>query len=502
MTLQIACVYSVEDYINPQKPITTGYSIPFGIAMIASILKSAGYTIKTLVITPDTPLLETLRSFIEDCQPKLFCLTAVSTQFPLMSQVAKVIKTIDPKIFIALGGHHASLAPEKAISCPHIDAICIGEGENAVIEMAAQLEAGLQPSGIDNFWFKEPNSGMVEKNPTAPFIDNLDPLPFIDRDLWRPWINEPDLEPAVLVGRGCPNRCSYCSNHALRKLARGRYVRFRSPNNIVAEIEQIAQNFSVSAIYLEVETIGANLAYALELCEVLAEFNRGRSNPIQFKINLSVTSKLTQDINLLDQLFSAFQRAGFVTLNIGLESGSERIRNGVLRRPPYTNEEIILFCNVARKYQIKIDLYVMIGIPGETLADFKKTIEVVRCCESNRNNLSIFYPYPGTDIYQIAKEKGYFSEQEIGHEKDRRRVYVKLPYFSQKRIMWEYIMFNYNVHKGKLPLQQIMIYTIETLLLASPNLKRLYRYITRNTKIGNALLQIWRHKWKREHGQF
>ena len=145
MPLSIACVYSVESYVSLEKPIRDGASVPFGIATIASVLKNAGHDVELLVFTPDTPVVATLRPFIERCRPQLFCLTAVSTQFPLISTVAEAIKQLDPGAYVVLGGAQASLMPDETIASPFIDAIGVGEGDSAIVELAAQETIG---SGI------------------------------------------------------------------------------------------------------------------------------------------------------------------------------------------------------------------------------------------------------------------------------------------------------------------------------------------------------------------
>jgi anaerobic magnesium-protoporphyrin IX monomethyl ester cyclase len=492
MPLSIACAYSVESYVSLEKPIRDGASIPFGIATIASVLKNAGHDVELLVFTSDTPISETLGPFIQRFRPQLFCLTAVSTQFPLMRAIAEEIKKFDPTIYIALGGAHASLMPEEAIACPFIDAVCVGEGDQAIVELAAQILEGRQPGKIHNFWFKQPGTDLIEKNDPAPFIPNLDSLPFIDRELWRPWTQEPARDPSVLVGRGCPFRCTYCSNHILGKLAPGPYVRFRTPSSIIKEIEQITQDPQVTNIYLEVETIGVNLEYALQLCQALSQFNEQRSNPIQFKINLAVTQKLVRNSSLMDRLLGAFNRANIVTINIGLESGSERIRNEVLRRPRYSNNDIVTFCNYAKKYDIKITMFVMIGLPGETVADFQETFQVASSCEPHNIWLSIFYPYPGTDLYRVAKENKLFSEDNISTSLERRRSYLNLPGFPRWRIIAEYILFKFRVFKETQSLKQRIFYAIRAAIEMNKDLDNFYLYFSRHTKIGQTLFKKYR----------
>lgn len=494
MPLSVACVYTVESYFTIDKPLSVASEIPFGISMIATVLKEAGHPVELLVLTPDTPLMETLKGFIERLRPRLFCMTAVSTRFQFVCKTAEIIKMLDSTIFIALGGAHASLNPDDAIACPCIDAICVGEGDTAVVELCSQVQEGRYPTGIHNFWIKQPGTDNIEKNLPAAFFNDQDSLPYIDRALWRPWINQPETDQSVLVGRGCPFRCSYCSNHMLRRLAPGPYVRFRSPENVVGEIELITQNPLVTNIYLEVETVGANIGYALQLCEALSQLNDRRNIPIKFKINFTITKNLIHD-KIIDQLFNAFKRANIVTINIGIESGSERIRNEVLRRPNYSNIDILTFCSLAKKYGIKINIYIMIGIPTETVADFKQTIKIAQLCEPNHVILSIFYPYPGTDIYQFAKDNKLFDDSSNSCITERRQSYLNLPGFSRRRILYEYIMFNFNVYRGKWSFLKRIIYGIKMAMGVNLKTEHIYYYLSRNTKIGQIAFRKFKRKF-------
>ncbi len=266
MKLNIGCIYSVESIYLTDKPLNSQIDIPFGISYIASSLQKAGHTVSVLVFTPDQDIIRVIDDFIDRENPAMFCLTSVSSQFPMVVRIAEIIKKKHKAIFILLGGVHATLNPQSSISIPWFDAICIGEGEHAVTELADKLEKGKMVSGIDNLWIK--SKGNIEKNRIAGFIEDLDSIPVIDRSMWYPWIVDINSRPSVLVGRGCPNKCTYCSNHALSKISCGTYVRFRTPESIVREIRKIiGENPAIREIYLEVETLSVNLKYAYSLLE-------------------------------------------------------------------------------------------------------------------------------------------------------------------------------------------------------------------------------------------
>lgn len=237
--MDIGCVYSVENYTSIDKPIISQDLIPFGISYIATSLKHVGHTPHILVFVPETDMRRLIREFIEKYKPRLFCLTSVASQFPLIIRVAAEIKNYSPDIYVILGGVHATLNPIEAINVEFFDAICIGEGERAIIKLAEKIENNEQISNINNLWIKNKEKGTIEKNDTDPFIQNLDDIPFIDRELWSDWIYDNNSKATILIGRGCPNKCTYCSNHALASISNGRYVRYRSPANIVNEINEL-----------------------------------------------------------------------------------------------------------------------------------------------------------------------------------------------------------------------------------------------------------------------
>ena len=471
--MNILFIYSLENVQSPTKPLQTPVMIQFGISYISSFLKKHGHQTKLIVLSKvfGKKNKDIIDDYLKRFYPKIICFHAISTEYQFIANIAKYIKSSYPDIYLLVGGPHASLNPNEVL-LGDFDALCIGEGENSVLELVSQLEKGILPSGIHNLWIK--HGSEIEKNSVRPFLRDLDSLPFPDREMWQEWIEEqPGSRYSVLLGRGCPFQCTYCCNHAFKKLAPGAYVRFRSADNIVEEIKEIATRYPTKKeFYLEVESFGINKEWAIELCSKLERFNKTLSQPLSFGGNL----RITPDADL-ESLFAACKKCNFRFVNIGLESGSERVRSEILKRN-YSNEDIISAVTLARKYGLKIALFNMIGIPGETIADFKETVKINRMLLPDWCMTSIFFPYPGTDLYFLCKRQGLLKKG-LDTERERMKATLDLPGFSKKQIQKSQIWFNYYVYKGHKPIYKILTQVLRSKLSSKSYLNYFYRRLLR-----------------------
>lgn len=478
--MNILFIYSQKDSFSKDKPLSSQTAMQFGISYIASFLKHHGHETKLVVLTKRSDL-DVLDRVIKKFLPSLICFTSVCSEHKFISGIAMYIKSSYPKIYLLAGGPHSSLNPEDYLSYP-FDALCIGEGEEATLELVDQLEQKKSPSNIRNLWIK--SEGKVEKNPTRPFLEELDILPFPDRGMWQEWINDRQSAWPILLGRGCPFGCTYCCNHALRKLADGKYVRNRSIDNVLRELEEITDKHKdVKRIYFEIETFGVNIDWAIEFCKKLESFNSKFTEPISFGVNLRITPNMQ-----LDALFSAMKKANFDYVNIGLESGSKKVRKAVLKRS-YSNKDLLDAVNLAKKHGLKVSLYIMAGIPGETLEDFKETIQITRLCRPDYYELFIFYPYPGTELYRVTMQSGLL-RQSLHEEKERSRTTLALPGFTKKQILSNYIWFEFHIYKGHKPLIQIFTVVLRNKIYTSPLLFDIFNRLSSNKSFLNCAVKI------------
>lgn len=438
--MRLLFVYSTTKTITRSKPLRGQEDIYLGVSYISSALKQNGHQTQLVVLDRryGRTNYKTIDSKFESFNPDIVCFTSVFSEFEFICSVSKYIKTKYPKTLTIIGGVHVSINPKEEY-LDIFDAICIGEGEQPMVELAECLQNNNPYTDIQNFWFKK--NGTIIKNNPRPFIENISLLHYPDREMWQEWILNPNSRFTILLGRGCPFNCTYCCNHTIRKITSGKYVRLRNVEDIFGELYQLAKDFPlVDEFFLEVETCGVDTSWLVSLCDALFLFNSHFTKPKRFSTNLRVFPNIKDE-----EIFQALQRANFYAVSIGLESGNERVRREVLNRE-YSNNDIRRVVATARKYGIKIGIYNLVGLPGESHAEFLDTLAMNQELQLDWHATSIFFPYEGTVLYDKAKELGVLPEH-LDFNFERQRAVLDLPTFSKRQIQHEFDSFHYNVYR-------------------------------------------------------
>jgi radical SAM superfamily enzyme YgiQ (UPF0313 family) len=442
--MNVLFVYSIRGSVSAQRPLTSLQDFHVGLSYISSHLKSKGHATRLVVLDSESPARSAavIESAIADWQPRVVAFTAVSTQYPFVADIAARLRARWPEIFLLIGGMHASFETANVIR-DSWDAVCVGEGERPTAELLAQLDAGREPHGIANLWLKRRADGVIEQNPPRDYLQALDELPPPDREMWHPWVLDTEFTRHVIQpSRGCPYNCTYCSNHALRALAAGHYVRFRTPDAVVAELRDLlAQYPRTTDVYLQSETIAVDIKWLAELSRRFKKFYDALAAPPALTCNFRVASRF-----VTDEVFDLLAAANVRAIEIGLESGSERLRREVLKRT-YTNDEFYRAVALARARGMSVNVYNLIGIPGETPADHEQTIEANRRVCPDQSFTCIFYPYPGTDLYKLCQREGLL-DNSASITAERTIATLDLPTFSRKQIQHAYDWFEFNIYRG------------------------------------------------------
>jgi anaerobic magnesium-protoporphyrin IX monomethyl ester cyclase len=274
--------------------------------------------------------------------------------------------------------------------CPDIDICVRGEGERTIVELLHAIESNGRLDKIRGITYKE--RLKVVGTPPREFIDDLDSLcfpheaaPHVLKDYDR---YPPTAFKHIFAVRGCPYNCFYCGSRNIW----GRKVRFRSPANVVKEINNL-RNRGLKSVNFEDDTFGVSRGYIRDLCSALMVDCEG----LRWSCELPV--KLVNE-----EVISLMKAAGCNSIHMGIESGNDRILEAM--RKGITVEEAIRACRIIKKHGIDLQLFFMVGFPQETEDTLADTVRLMKKITCDYLVYSIFTPYPGTESFEFCKENG------------------------------------------------------------------------------------------------
>lgn len=353
--------------------------------------------------------------------------STVSSEFSYTSQISNLLKQNRPDLLQIGGGVHFSLIPED-ITYTSIDLVVRGEGE---IPLKMILN-GDKYENIPGLVYKKNNQLIINK--TRPWNSENNLKEIANHKIWDQFIDQQQYNhKRILISRGCPFTCSYCSNKELSKVSSGRYTRFRSIDSIELEIELILDQYpNVDTIFLETESLIPSLTNIEEIFKVTNKYK----DKIKFGTNIRIGSF---KYDFLEKL----TKNGIIFANLGLESGNEELRKKILKRN-YSNNEVKEIFNLAKKKGLKLHTYNLIGIPFETPEKFNDTINLNLECNPESAQLYIFQPYPGTELYHISINANFLKDPKYYYtfsEKERKVSVLELPTFTKEEIYNKYNEF-------------------------------------------------------------
>lgn len=373
-----------------------------GIGYLSSVLKRDGHEVSLLNIYKKIDKEMLIENVITQ-KPDLIAYSATSHMFPFVKQFCSWLLEEGLKFRCICGGVHATLAPQEVLETDGIDMVCIGEGELALTELCGRLERGKDISDIKNIWIKTIDG--VKKNPIAPLLEELDDLPFPDRDIFNvnELIHESSGRLPMLASRGCPYNCSYCSNHALKSIYpnKGRFTRYRSVENVVYEIKEVLSRYPIFKSVLFHDDI-------LFLNKI---WSRNFINLYKQEVGIPFSCNIRPEI-VDEEVASLLKEGGCFRICIGIESGNDHIRQQILRRRISTEQirRALLLC---KSKGIEVYTFNMVGIPFEKPRDILETIKLNSEMSSDSFQVSIFYPYKGTELYTISEGEGFLTDRRV-----------------------------------------------------------------------------------------
>lgn len=334
--------------------------------------------------------------------PDVIAFSITTAEFPFMRDMGTRLRTLCNTTLIICGGVHPTFYPE-VIHEPYLDALCRGEGEEAFPEFINTFESGNAYENVQNFWVKK--EGRFFRNNVRPLIQDLDTLPFYDREIYARYAlyagkgREILFHQVMKAGRGCPKSCSFCFNKSYNSLYKGKgpVVRRRSVGHLIAELKDLKR--SGNSVFITIDDDSFTLAPRNWLNSFCATYEKEIGIP--FKIN-TIPAALDED------LVKRLKDAGCYAIKMGIESGNETVRNKILNKN-LKEECIVKSVRLLKKYGIRFQTFNIVGCPGENLSMAFETYNLNRRIRPDFVWCSLLNPYPGTDIFDRCKKEGLIS---------------------------------------------------------------------------------------------
>ncbi len=362
---------------------------PLNLANLAAVAELHGHECQIIDAQIENRTEDELVSELTSCPPDLVGLSATSPFFHFSARLAKKLKESITGLITVIGGHHITIMGEKAFD-DAFDYALVGEADYSFPDLLNTLESDGDLSLVKGLLLR--HNGKIVFTGTAPSVTDVDSLPIPARHLLKTelymmgTLEGTKRYTTIATSRGCPFKCIFCSTEVF-----GHHLRKRTPENVVSEIRTVKERFGINHFYFLDETMTIDREHLRRICElILSE-------------NIKITFEGSTRANLVDEdIIKIMRKAGLLRISFGLESVDEQIRRTIRKEIPL--DAYLQANRLTNKYGIETLNSCMIGLPGETVETICKTLRFLRSSkEIRQSNVSIAVPYPGTELYRMAK---------------------------------------------------------------------------------------------------
>ncbi len=400
---------------------TYTHPIALGMRFVSSYLKACGHDVEMIFMSSkrDTAKPDWSAAAVEHMLTRLrerdlIGLGLMTNTFHRSVFLTEKIRAAGIKAPIIWGGTHPTVAPQESLEVA--DAICVGEGEEPLLQLVEALEAGRDPTGIGSLGFRGGGAFGVKstfRNEVRPLERDLDDYPFPDYELETHWVaGAGGLEPAtpsnlrgtlhrfrIETTRGCPYPCTFCNNAALLKVYKGKgsWVRRRSADNVIAEIQHARRSFpSIEAINI------VDDLFFVRSEEEIEEF------AVKYKQQVNLPFELDAFPNTItENKVRSLARVPIALVSMGVQSGSEDTLKNIYKRPTPL-EKISAGIDIFHRYGIKAEYHYIVSNPYEPEQNVIETMRFIADHHRGPAVLRVFplMFYPGTPLYERASADG------------------------------------------------------------------------------------------------
>ena len=377
---------------------------PLGLVYIAGYLRANGIEIQVLDLAALRYQDDQARAAISASNADLVAMAATTNTIMEAYNLAKMTKKVLPHAKIAVGGPHPTMEPIRTLKeCAELDFCIISEAEETMLELSRALQDNTSVKTILGISYRdEQENGLVKVTPARPLIQDLDKLAFPARDLlplqkyWTPGVRRYPFA-TMMTSRGCPYSCTFCSNFRTQ----GKQFRYRSPENVLAEIDELVNKYGVKEINIIDDNFTFMPGRVKEICDLLIKRN--------YDLILKTGNGIRSDrVNL--PMLKHMKKAGFYLVAFGIESGNPEILKKM--RKGETKEQIRQSVKWAKQAGLITEGFFMFGNEGEGRKEMLQTIEFAKELDLNIAQFQVYTPVPGSPYYEkIMKDGRVFSQK-------------------------------------------------------------------------------------------
>jgi anaerobic magnesium-protoporphyrin IX monomethyl ester cyclase len=447
-------------------PNSTGNTkVPLGITYLLTILKNAGHEVrlfdmtfygielekhdifvrgrflnfKPIDLTPygvtyqhatmadvDKDLASEINSF----KPDLIGVSITEDTSKTGIHLAEVAKHAAPETPIIFGGVFCMSSPEWVIEHDCVDLMCTGEGEELIIKLTDCLTGKKSYNNIPGLWIKKKDGSIIKNELARPV--SMDSLPYLDlsladdRHFYNPMAGHVYKMTFVQSQRGCPRRCTYCCNqlflNTYKKTHGSGYLRKQSIPRFVEEMADIKQKYGMNFFQIVDDD------FTLRPLSELREFAR------LYKEMVDLPWWIQAEANhITDEKIAILVEAGLMGGSVGIETGSDYIREKVYKRNTSKAKTLEAF-EIMHRHGMRTSGNIIIGVPHEGRKEIFETIELTRQCQPKSLNVNIFAPYRGTELRDYCVKMGYLKDDFIRNSAESWKPVIDMPQISHKEI--------------------------------------------------------------------
>ncbi len=361
-------------------------NVPLNYVPLSAYLRDNGHEAGILDLVLKGMTTDHVDDYIRSRNVRVAGIGCMTCEFPDAVAEARRLKQVHPGIKIVFGGAHASGDPEECLESGVVDYVIAGEGEIALASLLTELEAGRSNDGIPGVWSIK--DGHVSENVPAsvPPMEELPPPAFdlLDMDAYfrldSPW-HFPKSRRAVqfVSSRGCPYHCSYC--HTIH----GKRYRGLSPTKVVDQMEALVRAHGVGEFMMVDDIFNFDLDRAKEICRQIIDR--------RLDVHLQFPNGVRGD-RFDEELVALMKEAGTHYMAIAIETVSEKYQR--LIRKNLKIQPSLETIHWARKYDIEVCGFFMIGFPGETREEVNRTVDFAVTAPLDTIFISLVSPFKGT----------------------------------------------------------------------------------------------------------